>query len=88
MAGERLDGGEESGEVFAVWPENTETLNVFLALNRCWRIGELNGRYLGLDRPSIESTMRMMQIPRKRHAEIFGDLRVMEHAALEVLNRG
>lgn len=87
-ASERLDaqGGEGDG-AFVVWPENVETLNVFLALNRCWRIGEFNGKHLGLDRPAIESTMRLMQIPRKRQAEIFGDLRIMEHAALEVLNR-
>lgn len=91
-AGERLDGGgvdggEEDGGSFAVWTENAETLRVFLALNRCWRIGELNGKYLGLDRPAIESTLRLMQVPRKRQPEIFEDLRVMEHAALEVLNR-
>lgn len=87
-AGERLDASnDESDGAFAVWPENAETLRVFLALNRCWRIGEFNGKYLGLDRPAIESTLRLMAVPRKRQAEIFEDLRVMEHAALEVLNR-
>jgi hypothetical protein len=45
------------------------------------------GHYLGLDRPSIESTLKLMGIKRKKHAEIFEKLLIMEDAALGVLNK-
>lgn len=46
----------------------------------------MNGHYHGLDRPAIESTLKLMGVKRKRHGGIFNDLLVMEAAALEVLN--
>lgn len=70
-----------------VLPENWECVQVFLALTMCWRIDSFNGRYMGLDRPAIESTLRLTGIPPERHREIFEDLRIMENAALESLNR-
>ncbi len=61
---------------------------MFLALGNCWERNPLNGAYIRLDRPSIESTLRLMRIRRRHHLDIFNALRVMEKAALEVLNRG
>ncbi len=60
---------------------------MFCALSRCWRIDGMSGQYLGLDRPGIESTLRLMQIHRRRHREMLQDLLAMEEAALPVLNR-
>lgn len=82
------DDEDQEDDRFPVYPENWQTAQVFRELNLCWRVDSLTGHYLGLDRPSIESTLRLMQIESKRHLEIFEGLRVMEHAALEILNRG
>lgn len=82
-------GGEDAivtSEQLLIMPDNWESVQVFLALNRCWRIDSFNGHYFGLDRPSIESTLRLMSIRRKRHLAIFEDLRIMENTALEILN--
>ena len=70
-----------------MWPENAQTLQVFLALNRCWRIDGMSGHCLGLDRPAIESALRLLQIHRRRHPQILLDLTEMEDAVLEVLER-
>ena len=69
-----------------IYPENWQAVQVFWALGNCWRIDGMLGQYLGLDRPAIESTLRLMGVKRKKHSSIFEDLRVMEGAALEVLN--
>lgn len=45
------------------------------------------GQFLGIDRPAIESTLRLMRIKRKQHQDIFEKLMLMEDAALAVLNR-
>jgi len=78
-------GGRE--EDFLILPENWDSVQVFLALNTSWRIDGFNGIYLGLDRPAIESTLRLMGIAAERHREILEDLRIMESAALGDLNR-
>lgn len=79
--------GENHAEDFGVFKENWQTLLVFLALSHCWRIDGMAGVYLGLDRPSIESTLKMMHIRPAKHPEILQKLMVMENAALEVINR-
>jgi hypothetical protein len=79
---------DDAGDADAFWvlPENWDSIQVFSSLNRCWRLDSFNGKYLGLDRPSIESTLRLMGIPPDRHREILEDLQIMENAALQVLN--
>jgi hypothetical protein len=78
---------EDGADAFLVMPENWDSVQVFEMLNRCWRVDSFNGQYLGLDRSGIESTLRLAGIPPERHREIFEDLRIMEGAAIEVLNR-
>lgn len=77
---------EESND-FEVYPDNWESVRVFVALSRCWNIDSFNGIYLGLDRPAIESTLRLMSIAPDLHAGIFEDLRVMEKSALDAMNK-
>ncbi len=72
---------------FPVWPENEEIVAVFIALRRCWRFDGMVGQYIGLHRPSIESTLRLMNIEQAKHRLIFEGLMIMEDAALPVLNR-
>jgi hypothetical protein len=78
-----LTAEEASGHLqIDVWPDNVEAVNVFVEVSTQWRYAGM-GSPSGLDYPSIESTLRMTGIPRKRWAGLFADVRVMERAALE-----
>ena len=56
---------------------------MFVACQTQWRSGPMGG-VLGLDYPGVESVMRMKRV--KDKPAMFEDLRVMELAALKVLN--
>ncbi|KAF1043063.1 MAG: hypothetical protein GAK35_02383 [Herbaspirillum frisingense] len=66
-----------------VYPENMPAVQVFEAMDTQWRTG-MGGVY-GLDYAALPAVLRMLGIGRNRWKEIFSDLRVMEAAALEVL---
>ena len=72
---------------FPVWPENEELVGIFIALRRCLQFDSMAGVYIGLKRPWIESTLRLMNIEQAKHPSIFEGLMIMEDAALPVLNR-
>jgi hypothetical protein len=80
---------EDDGQC-EVWEENWDTLMVFLALQTQWRreIPAMSGQMIwhGLDYPAMESTLRMMG-HWKKAGEIFDGLRIMESAALPILNK-
>lgn len=82
------DEGEADDDRFPVYPENWQTVQVFLGCADCWDvIAGLGGVYYqGLKKTEIESTLRLMQIPDSDKLEIFHNLRVMAAAAKEVLN--
>ncbi len=65
--------------------ENRRAVEVFLALSSQWRIGPLGGGWIGLEYSSLEATMRMLGV--KRIRDTFHKVRVMEGAALAILNR-
>lgn len=71
-------------EDFAVYPENWEAVQLFLKLGTQWRVGAMGG-FFGLDYSSVESTMRICRVRKKR--KVFEQLRIMEVAALPVLNK-
>ena len=77
-------GDERDEDVFEIWPENAEALALFLACGTQWRMGPLGG-VLGLDYQGVQAALRMMKV--KDIQTMFEDLRMMERAALEVLNR-
>ncbi len=82
------DDGEEDAETgagYEVFPDNWETVQVFLVLASQWRRDPMTGRLEGLNYPSVESAMRMMKI--ESTAEVFHGVRVMEFAAMRVLNK-
>ncbi|SFJ00272.1 DUF1799 domain-containing protein [Nitrosomonas sp. Nm34] len=79
--------GDDDDGLFAVWPENKQAVHIFIALRRCWRVDGMTGHYFGIDRPSIESTLNMMRIKRKKQQVILESLMIMEDAALPILNR-
>lgn len=78
------DRERESGEdetLFEVWQENEPALRAFLALETQWRTGS-TGIVLGLRYEGVRAALNMMNV--KDQSEIFGNLQVMEQAALEV----
>lgn len=81
---EKLKLEQDSG--CEIWQENLESFSVFQALTTQWRISDM-GYFFGLNYPAVESVLNMMGFNRKRKAEIFEDIRIMENAALEVLNK-
>lgn len=79
--------GDDNDEDFTVWPENWQTVRIFLLLSRCWRQDSMSGQFLGIPRADIESTLNMWNIRRPQKRAILDNLVVMEGAALEMLNR-
>ena len=65
-----------------VFPENWQTVELFLRLQTQWQF--VNGCFLGLQYTAVDALMRILRI--KNRAEVFQDLQVMELAALRVLN--
>lgn len=56
-------------------------------LDDCWQFDSEAGRFTGIDRVQMESTIRLMGIPPKRHREMLMNLKAMQAAALPILNR-
>ncbi|WP_257789324.1 DUF1799 domain-containing protein [Oxalobacter formigenes] len=77
----------QDADDFLVWPENMETVGLFLSLETQWMMSNgLSGCFhVGLSYPALETAMRLMEIPDK--PEMFKRIRVMELAALEVFDK-
>lgn len=74
-------------EKFEIWPENWPILQVFLALSTQWHwTGGMEPRRAGLYYPSLECVYDGLEIDRKKRAEIFRGVQVMEYAALTSMN--
>lgn len=75
-----------------VWDENRPIVDVF---TRCrWRTTLLAGPtasqrvFEGIDATEIAAVAAMLRVPPEQHADLLWGVRIMEHAALPVLNRG
>lgn len=77
-------GGDETIDEFAVYPDNTEPLEVFLVCGGQWRFRQ-DGRLMGMDYAALHATMAMLDIGNK--AQTFADVRVMEQALIKEQNR-
>lgn len=75
---------ETPAEVFDVWPENERAVRLFLDLSTQWRMAM--GGVSGLVYASAEAVMRMQGVKRAEQAALLDSLRVMEAAALRVMN--
>ncbi len=89
IAGIREEEDEDDQEQFLVYPCNWPTVQAFQRLSRSWSVAAGMGGliYLGLRPEACESVLRLMKIPDSEQLEVFDGLRVMESAALEVMNR-
>lgn len=63
----------------AIWP----ALQVFLSISNQWR-NDMNGPY-ALDYNVVPFAMEMQAIPTADRAEVYEDIRTMEHAALNAM---
>lgn len=73
---------------FLVWEENWRAVSVFLAMGTQWRtsVGMAGVVFHGLDYQALESVLRLEGIPPEDWSGLFDALRVMERAALPLLN--
>jgi Phage related hypothetical protein (DUF1799) len=78
------DDDADSGVDFLVWPENWPAVVFFLKLQTQW-VWTM-GACTGLDYARVEAAMRMYRIARAQQAAMMDDLRVMELAALPLIN--
>lgn len=76
---------EATPTAIELWPDNALAYNVFVSSVTQWRMvgAGMGGAYpTGLDYASLESTLRMLRVPRSEWPQVFEDVRVMEDAAL------
>ncbi len=66
-----------------MWPDNLQSVNVFIAMSTQWRLA-MSGA-TGLDYNALPAVLRMTDVARKDWSEIFEDLRIMEDAALNTM---
>ncbi|MBY0499293.1 MAG: DUF1799 domain-containing protein [Nitrosomonas sp.] len=74
--------GQDSDDC-EVWQENWESVLLFLAMGTQWSISP-TGQPIGINYGSLESTMKMTSVKKKKRASLFMDVRMMESAALDV----
>jgi hypothetical protein len=74
---------EQRPAVYAVWPENWEAVELFLAMQSQWRHAGMSGVRVGLEYSALPAVFDLLQITDRRDA--FARLQVMEYAALEAL---
>lgn len=66
-----------------IWPENVDTVSIFLRLSTQWVVGGMGG-IVGLNYQAVEAVFNILDI--EDRAEIFAGLQIMERAALAVVN--
>uniref|UniRef100_UPI003EB71BD2 DUF1799 domain-containing protein n=1 Tax=Alcaligenes xylosoxydans xylosoxydans TaxID=85698 RepID=UPI003EB71BD2 len=71
--------------VIDLWPENVLPKDVFEAMGSQWRIGFAGPT--GLDYGALAGVMRILRVPEDDEIDVFDAVRVMEGAALRMMNR-
>lgn len=74
--------GEPAPAVFGVWAGNSEALELFFRLKRCWRLHPFSGKPLGLDWGQVESKVRLLRVAEDRWVELVGQMEVCEGVVL------
>lgn len=87
----QLDALQDDDGDCEIWPENWDTVLAFLNLQTCWRKQYLDmvGQIVweGFYWADIAALLQEIYPKRKRRREIVEGLRIMESAALEILNK-
>lgn len=86
---EYLAKSKKQDDEFHVHEDAWDTFELFAQLGTQWRVqyGAMGGRVvLGLDYQAVHALMQIKCIPRSKQDAVFSDIRIMELAALEVMN--
>lgn len=78
---------EASGPPVDVWPDNMPAVEIFTDLATQWRRAGMAGAVTGLDYAVLPAVFAIRGVPRRQWGAIFDDLRVMEDAAIDLLNK-
>lgn len=70
--------------MFDVWPENWDTVQLFLACRTQWRIAAMGG-VIGLDYTGVDVVIKRLGLDVT--PDMFAGLQTMERAAAAELNR-
>lgn len=68
------------------WPDNWLPMQVLQAMATQWRTSQ-HGHVLGLHYEALPGVLQMMDVPRKRRADVFWALRQMEGELIPWFNR-
>lgn len=76
---------------FLVWEENWQAVTIFMAVQTQWRTAALGGLaggliFMGLDYAAALAVIDLYGIIGDDRKRVFDDLRIMEDAAMAVLN--
>lgn len=66
---------------FEIWPDNWQTVEVFISMGTQWRTGMVGPT--GLDYGVLSDVMRLRGVPKAERAEVFDWIRMMEGEALD-----
>lgn len=75
-----------AGDLVEVWPENLPALQMFQKIGTRWIFGAMGG-VAGIRWEAVYPLMDRLGLSAARWEALLADLEVMEHAALEVMNR-
>lgn len=79
---------EASGPPVEVFPDNWQTLEVYMAMTTQWRMGASGP--IGLDYGCLlgkHGVMAMLGVRRGDRPEVFSGIQIMESAALKYINK-
>jgi len=82
--GDRRGATHRNGPL-PILPCNAEIVRVFLSCQTQWCYAGQSAAPVSLDYGRVEAVLRMLAIKKKRRPAIFQGLRIMEAAALKVL---
>ena len=68
------------GPAVPIWPENRQTVCVFLAMRTQWTYGP--GGPVGLNYAALPEVWRRLRVPPAERDDVFNGLQIMERAAL------
>lgn len=74
---------EPDGHLFGVWPDNADTVMMFMRLQTQWNV--IAGAFIGLNYQSAQFLIKIHGV--ENEAEMMDDLQAMEIAALQVMNK-
>ncbi|MDF3024802.1 MAG: protein of unknown function phage-related protein [Alphaproteobacteria bacterium] len=77
---------EPEEEICWVYEENWESVLFFFDLQTQWVVAGMGG-YIGLNYAGAEAAIRLNEVPRNKRKPLFADIRIMEAAAMKVLNK-